>query len=233
MCSSIRIGLVTDQPIFRTGVTEALAGSGTLSVAAHGQTAGDALAMASDPSLDILLIEIEIPGVGIGTVGAICRTSCHAKVVVLTAVDDEVAAIHTLRLGARGYILKDVTGVELIRAIEAIRRGELCITPALTLRVLPRLLMASEGLPMSRDLSDLTARERQVLDYLSRGLTNREIATTLGLSVKTVKQHVTLIFAKIGVRNRVEATAALDVAMTREASTPSQRSSGTNARVLQ
>jgi len=233
MCSAIRIGLVTDQPIFRTGLTEALAVSKDLSVAAHGQTAGDALAMASDPSLDILLVEIEIPGVGVGTVGTICRTSRHAKVVVLTAVDDEAAVIDTLRLGARGYILKDVTRADLIRGIEAIHRGELCITPALTLRVLPRLLMANEAPPMSRDLNDLTARERQVLDYLSRGLTNREIAAMLGLSVKTVKQHVTLLFAKMGVRNRVEATAVLDVAMTREASMQSRRSGGTTARVLQ
>jgi DNA-binding NarL/FixJ family response regulator len=166
--------------------------------------------MAADASLDILFIEIEIPGVGVGTVGTICRARCKAKVVVLTAVDDVSTVIDTLRLGARGYICKDVTGAELIRVVEAVHRGEVCISPALALRVALRLLTGGEAPRVCRDLNDLTVRERQVLDYLSCGLTNREIAAKLGVSVKTVKQHVTLLFAKIGVRNRVEATAVLD-----------------------
>lgn len=209
MDSSIRIGLVTDQPMFRTGLTEALNTSETLAVVSHGQTAEDAFRMATDATLDILLLEIEIPGIGTNAVKAICRAGPGTKVVVLTAVDDEVAIVDALRLGARGYILKEVTGVDLRRALEAVYQGQYYITPTLLSRVLPHLLTRNEPQNVSRDLNGLTSRERQVLSALCRGLTNQEIATTLGLSVKTVKQHTTLLFAKLGVRNRVEATAVL------------------------
>jgi two-component system, NarL family, nitrate/nitrite response regulator NarL len=209
MHSSIRIGLVTDHPIFRTGVTQALSAVANLAVVAHGRSAEDALQMASHAGLDILLLEIEIPGVGMNVLGSICRTKCSAKVVVLTALDEEIVLIDALRLGARGYILKAITGADLIGAIEGVNRGEYYITPCLASRVLPRLLTQTENLPAHRDLNGLTSRERQVLSYLSRGFTNREIALKLGLSVKTIKQHKTLLFAKIGVRNRVEATAVL------------------------
>src|SRR5262245_30906698 len=209
MRNSIRIGLVTDHPIFRTGLTEAVGASDNLAVVAHGRSARDAFEMATDAELDILLLEIEIPGVGIDAVGSICQRARTAKVVILTAVDDEAMTIDALRRGARGYILKVVTGADLISAIETVHRGEYYITPALAWRVVPRLLARAETQVASRHLHGLTSRERQVLNYLSSGFTNREIALKLGLSVKTVKQHKTLLFAKIGVRNRVEATAIL------------------------
>jgi two-component system nitrate/nitrite response regulator NarL len=209
MRNSIRIGLVTDHPIFRTGLTEAVGVAGHLAIVAHGRSARDAFEMAAEASLDILLLEIEIPGVGIEAVGSICQSACTAKVVVLTAFDDETIMIDALRRGARGYILKVVTGADLIGAIEAVHRGEYYLTPALASRVVPRLLARDETQVASRQLHGLTSRERQVLSYLSSGLTNREIALKLGLSIKTVKQHKTLLFAKIGVRNRVEATAIL------------------------
>jgi len=209
MFSSIRIGLVSDQPIFRTGLTEALEASDTFAVVAHGETAEDAFRMATDATLDILLLEIGIPGIGTGAVRAICGARPGTKVVVLTAVDDEAAIIDALRLGARGYILKEVTGADLRHALQAVHRGQYYVTPALLSRVLPHLLTRNESQIVARDLNGLTSRERQVLSCLSQGLTNQEIAVTLGLSVKTVKQHTTLLFAKLGVRNRVEATAVL------------------------
>ena len=207
MRRSVRVGLITEHPIFRTGVTAAIEATGNLAVVAHGQSVQDAFRMASDATLDILLLEIEIPGVGIDAVGSICQGARAAKVVVLTAVDDEAVIIDALRVGARGYILKVITGAELISAIQAVHRGEYYITPALASRMVPRLLARAETPAASRPLHSLTSRERQVLSHLSSGLTNREIALKLGLSVKTVKQHKTLLFAKIGVRNRVEATA--------------------------
>jgi two-component system, NarL family, nitrate/nitrite response regulator NarL len=209
MRDTIRIGLITGHPIFRTGLTQGLRAAGHLAVVAHGRSTQDALQMAADATLDILLLEIEIPGVGTDAVGSICQTKCNAKVVVLTAADDEALMIDALRRGARGYILKVITGADLVAAIEAVHRGEHYITPVLASRVLPRLLARTESQHANRHLNGLTSRERQVLSFLSGGLTNQEIALKLGLSVKTVKQHKTLLFAKIGVRNRVEATAVL------------------------
>jgi DNA-binding NarL/FixJ family response regulator len=210
MRKRIHIGVVTDQPIFRTGVTEALGAIDSFTIVAHGQTVADVFRMARDAAVDILLLEIDIPGVGIDAVGTICRAMSGAKVLVLTAVDDEAAVIDALRLGARGYILKDVTGADLARAIVSVHEGEYYLTPALASRVVPRLLMQGAMQSGSRNLNALTSREREVLGFLSRGLTNREIALKLDLSIKTVKQHTSLLFAKMGVRNRVEAAAVLD-----------------------
>jgi DNA-binding NarL/FixJ family response regulator len=142
-------------------------------------------------------------------VRAICGAKPGTKVVVLTAVDSEGAIIDALRLGARGYILKEITGAHLRQALKAVHGGQYYVTPTLLSRVLPHLLTRNEAPIVTRDLNGLTARERQVLGGLCRGLTNQEIAAALGLSVKTVKQHTTLLFAKLGVRNRVEASAVL------------------------
>ena len=209
MCSCIRIGLVADHPLFREGLTEALGASANLTIVAQGRTADDALRMATDATLDILLLEIEISGNGIDAVRAIRGAKCKVNVVILTAFDNEELVIEALRAGAQGYILKNVTGADLIRAIEFIHRGEPHVTPALASRILSRLVTRRDALFANRDLIGLTSRERQVLSHLSRGLTNREIALQLGISIKTVKQHTMVVFSKMGVRNRVEATAAL------------------------
>ena len=207
MCSCIRIGLVADHPLFREGLAEALGASANLTIVAQGRTADDALRMATDATLDILLLEIEIPGNGIDAVRAIRGAKCKVSVVIVTALDNEELVIEALRAGAQGYILKNVTGADLICAIEFIHRGEPHVTPALASRLLSRLVTRRDTL--FRDLIGLTSRERQVLSHVSRGLTNREIALQLGISIKTVKQHTMVLFSKMGVRNRVEATVML------------------------
>ena len=213
MGNCIRIGLVDDHSLFRAGVVHALRDSAKLTIVAEGETTADALGMAADPTLDILLLEIGIGGNGIETARAIHRMS-KAKIVVLTASDNEELVVDALRAGAQGYILKDVSGADLMQAIESIHKGEPYIAPALASRLLSRLLTQTSGGRLSTNRQcangiDLTSRERQVLGYLSQGLTNREIASELGISIKTIKQHTMLLFSKLGVRNRVEAMVAL------------------------
>jgi two-component system, NarL family, nitrate/nitrite response regulator NarL len=208
MRNPIRIGLVTGHPMFCEGLTHAIGASANLSVVAQGENAADAFRIAEDASLDILLLEIEIPGVGVDALGSIFRAKCKARVIVLTALDDEALLIDALRAGARGYLLKDITGADLIYAIECVHRGQPQITPALAARALSSLATRHATLP-DRKLGQLTARELQVLTYLSQGLTNREIGLKLGINVKTVKHHTVLLFAKLGVRNRVEAASTL------------------------
>ena len=203
MRNPIRVGLVVNHPIFRVGLARAIGASENLSVVAQGQTAADAFRIAENTRLDILLLEIEVPGIGVGAVRSIAQAKCKAKVMVLTASDDEALVIDALQAGARGYLLKDVTGTDLIRAIECVHRGEPHITPSLAARALARLAIRRA------ELVGLTAREQQVLAYLSQGLTNREIGLKLGINTKTVKHHNVLLFAKLGVRNRVEAAAML------------------------
>jgi two-component system nitrate/nitrite response regulator NarL len=199
----IRIGLVAIHPLFRVGVTRAIGASENLTIAAQGETAEDAFRIAQKVNLDILLLEIEVPGMGVDEIRFIAREKCNAKVIVLTASSDEAQLIHALRAGAMGYLLKDVTGADLIRAIECVHRGEPHITPALAMRALGHLTTQRD------ELVQLSTREQEVLTYLSQGLTNREIGSKLGLHIKTVKYHTVLLFAKLGVRNRVEAAAKL------------------------
>jgi|SwirhisoilCB1_FD_contig_41_1920636_length_891_multi_3_in_0_out_0_2 two-component system, NarL family, nitrate/nitrite response regulator NarL len=207
----IRIGLLTDHPMFAEGVTRALEASTNLTVVARGRTAADAFHIAKDATLDILLLEIEVPGVGIDGVRQMCHAKCHAKVIVLTALDDEGLVVGALRAGAQGYLLKDVTGADLRRAIESVHRGEPHVTLALASRTLRSMVEKRANLFTSHDLVGLTAREHQVLAYLSQGLTNQEIGLKLGINVKTVKHYTVTLFAKMGVRNRVEAAAAMRI----------------------
>jgi two-component system, NarL family, nitrate/nitrite response regulator NarL len=204
----IRVGLVTDHPIFGEGLTKALEASENFTVVARGRTATDAFDIAKDATLDILILEIEILGIGTSAIGQMCRGKCNAKIMVLTALEDEALVVAALRAGARGYLLKEVTGPDLRRAIEAVHRGEPHVSLALASRALWSLATKRATLFRNSDLNNLTERERQILNCLSQGLTNQEIGSKLGIHTKTVKHHTVRLFAKMGVRNRVEATAA-------------------------
>lgn len=136
MCKRIRIGLVDYQPIFRRGVVLALNASANLTVVTEGGTAADALRMASGTSLDILLLGVEMPENAIATSWAIRQMKSEAKVLILAPNDDDELVVDALRAGAHGCILREVEGVDLIRAIEVIHRREFQIMPARASRLL-------------------------------------------------------------------------------------------------
>jgi len=209
----IRIGLVDADPIFREGVAQALRAFADIAIAAEGGTAGDALGMVADAVADILLVEIGMSDRGVALAGVIRRAKSEVKVVVLTASNHDDHVVEALRAGAKGYILKNVTRDDLVCAIRSINQGDCYITPALASRLLSRLVaqagnksLLANSKPTGRD--DLTCREQEVLGHLCQGLSNREIAVKLGISVKTIKQHTMLLFSKMGVRNRIEAIVA-------------------------
>jgi DNA-binding NarL/FixJ family response regulator len=199
----IKVAVVDAQPLYRQGLANAIAGS-RLVVVAEAGTAEEARLAVEAGKPDILLMDIGAPGDGMGLVEALLRGRSGLKVVVLTASDDDEKVSGALRLGVHGYILKDVGGPELVRAIEAIHRGEPYITPALA----SRLLMQKRGRPLGiggREDVGLTPRDKQILCCLAKGLTNQEIALRLGMNVRTVKHCLTQVFRKMRVRNRVEA----------------------------
>jgi DNA-binding NarL/FixJ family response regulator len=201
----IKVAVIDAHPLYRHGLVNALAGS-RLVVVAEGGTAEDAHRAVRKRKPDVLLIDIgAVPGNVMGTVQEALQLRSNLKVVVLTASDDEENVANALRVGVHGYILKDVRGPELVSAIEAIHRGEPYITPALA----SRLLMRSKGRPLAPHRGEdavLTARDKRILGYLAKGLTNQEIARSLGMNVRTVKHYLTHVFRKMRVRNRVEAT---------------------------
>ena len=173
-------------------------------VVAEGGTADEAHLAVERAKPDVLLLDIGVPGDGMAAAGEILRMRPNMKVVVLTASDVEEDVAGALRAGVHGYILKDVSGPELVTAIEAIHRGEPYITPTLA----SRLLMQNKGRSLSVQTTEavgLTLRDKQMLGHLARGLTNQEIARSLGMNVRTIKHYLTQVFRKMRVRNRVEA----------------------------
>jgi DNA-binding NarL/FixJ family response regulator len=138
---------------------------------------------------------------GVGAMRELRTRAPHARVIVLTSFLEEERVLPALRAGAAGYLLKNVQPSELTRAIRAADAGEAIIDPAVAARMVAAL--ADEHAPV--DEPDLTPREREVLDGLGRGLSNKRIALELGLAEKTVKTHVSHVLAKLGVSDRTQA----------------------------
>jgi DNA-binding NarL/FixJ family response regulator len=153
-----------------------------------------------------MLIDISIPEGGMEAAVGIARGGSNCKLVVLTALDDVMSVSKALSAGVKGYILKGISGTELVAAIKSIHLGLPFVTPELA----SRLLTDAKGgalLPMreAKLQAALSYREQQILLHVSKGLTNKEIADRLGLTVGTIKHYVTQLFKKMNVRNRLEA----------------------------
>lgn len=205
MADRIRVAVVDAHPLFRQGLAKAIGGSNLVMVA-EGGTADDAHRAVHTREPDILLLDITVPGDGRRVALDVLRSGSNLKVIFLTASDSEEDVTDALRIGVHGYILKQVTGPELVSAINAIHRGEPYVTPTLA----ARLLMRSKAwslVPQEDGQLGLTPRDKRILGYLAKGLTNDEIACNLGMNVRTVKHYLTQVFRKMRVRNRVEATA--------------------------
>lgn len=201
----IRIAVVDRYPLFREGVAQTIAQRG-LVIVAEGETAADACRIAEQTPLDVLLLDINIHGDGLEAARKILRRPSSVKVAVLTAYDDDEHVAEALRAGVQGYVLKGVSGAELILAIETIHRGEPYITQSLASRILVQrctVYIAQERGPSGNH--GLTLREVQVLRCLAKGLTNSEIALELGVTVRYTKYLLATTYRKMRVRNRVAA----------------------------
>jgi two-component system, NarL family, nitrate/nitrite response regulator NarL len=174
-------------------------------VVSEGGTADDVVSAVKKGKPDVLLLDIAVPGDGIGAAKNVVQLRPATKVVILTASSSEADVGEALRIGVQGYILKDIDGPGLVSAIELVHRGEPYVTPALASRLLmqnrDRLLSAQS----TDDSGNLTPRDTLILGCLAKGLTNREIARSLSVNVRTIKHYLTQVFRKMRVRNRVEA----------------------------
>src|SRR5262245_13791935 len=206
MSKAIRVAVVDPYPIFREAVVQTITRCEDLVLVAEGATLAEARAAVREVQPDILLIDISLPEGGIEATLGIAKAGSSCKLVVLTALDDAMSVSKALAAGVKGYILKGVSGTELVAAIKTIQRGLPFVTPELA----SRLLTDAKGgalLPMreAKLQAALSHREQQILTHVSKGLTNKEIADQLGLTVGTIKHHVTQLFKKMNVRNRLEA----------------------------
>ena len=202
----IRVLLVDDHALFRQGVLHTLKETEEIVVVGEAGTAAAAIEQARDLLPDIVLLDIKLPDKsGVEVAVALQRECPYCKVVVLTVVEDEDVLLQVLKEGARGYVLKGVSGDELVHVIRAVQQGETYVSPAIAGRLLAELARSPVGTPYRSVVGDLTERERAILELVARGLTNKEIAGQLYLSEKTVKHYMTNFLQKLQVRNRVEA----------------------------
>lgn len=207
MSEPLRLAIVDNYPIFRAGLVQVLRRHTNIAVVAEGADAREAQQFAATKRIDMLLMEVSVPG-SLRAAQSILRVHPTVKMVFLASTDDAEHATQALRAGAHGYIMKGITASDLIKAIRAIHAGERFISSDLAWR------LVTKPVPPSGQITDcgisLSPREQQVLDHTSKGLTNQEIANVLGLAVTTIKYYKTLAFKKMGVRNRVEAIFALN-----------------------
>lgn len=200
-----RLLIADDHDAFRRGVRALLDGEDDLDIVGEAADGQDVLDQASALQPDVILMDLDMPkGGGIEATRQLAAVSPHVRVLVLTMYEDDVSVYAALEAGARGYVLKGARKSELVRAIRAVASGELIIGPAVAGRVLRRLGTSARADTVAA-FPMLTEREREVLALLAVHLTNPEIAARLHLSDKTVRNHVSNVFAKLGVATRAEA----------------------------
>jgi DNA-binding NarL/FixJ family response regulator len=199
----ILVLLADDHQLVRSGLAALLAGSEDIEVVGTAANGAEAVEMARRFTPDVVLMDLVMPVMdGVDATRRLVADLPSAQVVVLTSFSDQERILAALDAGAIGYLLKDVDPAELVRGVRAAARGESPLHPKAA-----RSLLSSrtESRPTERTNVELTPREAQVLNLLRQGLANKQIARSLGISQATVKAHLTSVFQRIGVTDRVQA----------------------------
>lgn len=213
----IRVAVFDDHPLMRQGIVHELGSHADFVVVGEGGNAADAVATVRETQPDVILLDLRMPGGGMGALQSVLAERPDARIVILSVATSEDEVRAALSQGARGYVHKDVGGVELADAIRAVHDGGAYVAPALAAHLLVQAgSVRPEVSRPSPPVAGLTARESEILDFVARGLSNKEIARKMDLSDKTVRQYLTRVLQKLKVRNRVEA--AMLVARLRDGS---------------
>ena len=202
----IRVALVDDQTLVRQGVRNLLELDPEIEVVAEAED-GDAALETIDPDrVDVVLLDLRMPGKsGIDVLRELRAEERLPPTILLTTFDDDSAALEGIQAGAKGFLLKDVTLEELTGAIRAVARGETHLKPGLTDRILRGLQSLPRDFPALEPPDPLTGREVEIVRLMAAGYSNREIAEALHLVEGTVKNHISSILSKLGVRDRTRA----------------------------
>jgi DNA-binding NarL/FixJ family response regulator len=201
---AVRVLLADDHQLMREGTAALLGADARIEVVGLARDGREALALAERRAPDVVLLDLNMPVLGGLEACARLREGGGPEVLMLTVSDEEPDLYAALRVGAAGYLTKDVPPAELIEAVLAVARGEPRIAPAMASRMLAEL---GRGTAPPDPLAALSDRERDVLALLAEGLRNREIAERLVISEATVKTHVRHVLEKLRFRNRAEAAA--------------------------
>ena len=199
----IRIAIVDDHELVREGVRAMLGDDPDLKIVGERGSAEDIADFVSETRPDIVLLDARLPGLsGPEACRVLGITHPDVKVIILTVYSDDVLVEESIRAGARGYVIKDVERFDLKQAIRAVHRGEAVVSPTIAQRLMDRV---REDANSTANPPVLNERQTQILRLITEGYSNKEIARRVHLSENTVKSHVQDIFAKLDVRNRVEA----------------------------
>jgi len=202
----IRVFLVEDHAIVREGLSNLLALSQEMEVIGAAASGEDALTQVPAAKPDVLLLDIKLPNLsGVELIRRLRAQSELPPTLILTTFEDDELLFEGLSAGARGYLLKDISLEELLVAIREIAKGGSYVKPAVTERLLRAVRKSEDVVHSPQPLMSLTERETHVLRLLASGYSNREIARALVVSVGTVKNHVSSILGKLGVRDRTRA----------------------------
>jgi DNA-binding NarL/FixJ family response regulator len=194
-----------DQAMVRAGFRRLLADEPDIDVVAEADNGLEAVDKVARFSPAVVLMDIRMPELdGISATRRILAADPAARVLILTTFDLDEYVYEALRAGASGFVLKDDPAEQLIAAIRTVAAGDALLSPAVTRRVIKQFTRLQQPAP-PRELDELTAREREIFDLIASGLSNAEIGKQLYIGETTVKTHVTHVFQKLNVRDRVQA----------------------------
>lgn len=208
----IRVALVDDQQLVRAGFAMVIGSQADMTVTFEASDGDQALRMLDSYATDVVLMDVRMPGMdGLSATEAITthtpRTGIAPRIIILTTFDLDEYVMRAIRAGASGFLLKDAPPEDMLTAIRTVHRGDAVIAPSSTRRLLAHLAQSlpSDERRSAEILDQLTAREREVLTHMARGLSNAEIAAELFVAEATVKTHVGRVLQKLSARDRVQA----------------------------
>jgi DNA-binding NarL/FixJ family response regulator len=206
---AIRVLLVDDQALFREGLETLLSVHKDIQVVGQAGNGQEAVEVAARVQPHVVLMDVRMPFLnGVGATRRLKNVLPQCRVIVLTTFDDDEYVFDALRAGAVGYLLKDVASAQLVEAIRAAARGQSILEPSVAAKVIAEFTRVSSMVPlaqMEQLMEPLSERELEILGLIARGSSNREIAEQLFIAEGTVKNHVTHILGKLGVRDRTQA----------------------------
>jgi DNA-binding NarL/FixJ family response regulator len=201
-----RVLIADDDDLMRAGLVELLSGDPSIEVVGEASSGREAVERTRRLDPDVVLMDVRMPDLdGIGATRELTGAGHRARILILTTFEQDDYIFGAMRAGASGFLLKRTRPEELIAAVHTIRAGDSLLSPSVTRRVIDR--MAQQPTPELADqarLQELTPRERDVLQLVARGLSNREIAAELVVEESTIRTHVKRILMKLGLRDRIQ-----------------------------